>query len=263
MQNCLILLQTTHMKPACLFLLVLIFSGCNILGPNHMFKTPPDYTYSDFSEKKSEEYRVAPNDLLELRVYTNDGLKLVDLLPQSSNTGNLPGISNNAIEFLVDKEGFVRLPTIGNMQVKDLTIRQAQTKIEEAFAEFYIKPYALIRVLNRRVIVFPGNGGTGTVVPLKNENTSLIEVLALAGGIAQNGKSNRVKLVRGPINMPEIQLIDLSTVEGMKKANITIQANDIVYVEPVRNISQNLLAQITPIVALLSATLFIIQLSHK
>jgi polysaccharide biosynthesis/export protein len=189
-------------------------------------------------------------------MYTNDGLKLVEMMPQ--NTG-----ANTGIELTVDKEGFMRLPTVGNIQVKDLTIREVQTKLEKAYSEFYIKPFVLLRVVNRRALVFPGNGGAGTVVNLKNESTSLLEVLALAGGISTNGKAHRVKLVRGNISNPEIQLIDLSTIEGMKKANITIQANDIVYIDPVRNISQGVLSQIAPLLALLTTALFLAQLANK
>jgi polysaccharide export outer membrane protein len=81
-------------------------------------------------------------------------------------------------------------------------------------------------------MVFTGTGGRGTVVNLKNENTTLIEALATAGGVTETGKAYKVKLIRGDTRNPQIMLIDLSTVEGLKQSNLLLQANDIIYVEP-------------------------------
>jgi polysaccharide export outer membrane protein len=100
-------------------------------------------------------------------------------------------------------------------------------------------------------------GGSGTVVTLKNENTTLIEALALAGGITETGKAYKIKLIRGDSRNPQVQLIDLSTIEGMKQSNMLLQANDIIYVEPVPRISNAILSQITPIVGILTSMLLI------
>jgi polysaccharide export outer membrane protein len=52
----------------------------------------------------------------------------------------------------------------------------------------------------------------------------------MARGIGIDGKAHNIRVLRGE----EIYQIDLSTVEGYLKSNITIQPGDIVYVEPVR-----------------------------
>ena len=113
---------------------------------------------------------------------------------------------------------------------------------------------------DRRVMVFPGTGGSGTVVTLENENTTLIEALALAGGITETGKSNVIKLIRGDSRNPQVHLIDLSTVEGMTKSNMLLQANDIIYVEPVKRVSQNILAELAPIVGIVTSLLLLYEI---
>ena len=65
--------------------------------------------------------------------------------------------------------------------------------LEEKYASYYVKPFVLMSVQNKRVIVFPGNAGDAKVIPLLNNNTSLIEALALAGGISDDGKAHKVK----------------------------------------------------------------------
>jgi polysaccharide biosynthesis/export protein len=125
--------------------------------------------------------------------------------------------------------------------------------LEQQYATFYNKPFVMVRVINRRVLVFPGSGGAGRVVNIENENTTLIEALALAGGITNTGKAWKVKLIRGDLRNPKVMLIDLSTIDGVKQSNLLVQANDIIYVEPVPRLSQEVLTQITPIVGIITS----------
>ena len=86
-----------------------------------------------------------------------------------------------------------------------------------------------ISVTNRRVIVFPGNGSDAKVLYLSNNNVTLIEAIALAGGIAERGRASRVKLLRKTEKgKREIYKIDLSKVDDQfQYTDIFVQANDI------------------------------------
>ena len=85
--------------------------------------------------------------------------------------------------------------------------------------------------MNNRVLVFPGEAGQATVITLENQNTTVIEVLAQAGGIRARGRSKRIKLIRQKGNENLVFLMDLSTVDGLEAARTVVQANDIIYVE--------------------------------
>jgi polysaccharide export outer membrane protein len=75
---------------------------------------------------------------------------------------------------------------------------------------------------------------------------NLLEVLALAGGVDGNGgggaggvyryggKTSNIRIIRGDLKNPQIEQIDLSTIAGMRRANLQMEPNDIVYIEPVR-----------------------------
>jgi polysaccharide export outer membrane protein len=134
-----------------------------------------------------------------------------------------------------------------------MTIREAEKSLEAQYANFYNKPFVVVRVVNRRVTIFPGTGGSGRVVNLDNESTTVIEALALAGGITNTGKAKKIKLIRGDLRNPKVILLDLSTIEGVKQGNLLLQANDIIYVEPVPRVSQEVLIQITPIVGIITS----------
>lgn len=245
--------------------LLILFSSCGI-NPNAMFKTPKDFEYSNDQTIGNVEYRIVPNDIIGFSIYTNDGFKLIDLTTSAVSvtspvTGNGMGNSGQTL-FLVEPDGQVKLPIIGKVKISGMTVREAEKHLETQYSTFYNKPFVMIKVTNRRVLVFPGNGGVGRVVPLDNENTHLIEAIAQAGGLTNVGKAYKIKLIRGDLRNPKVMLIDLSTVNGMMQSNMLLQANDIIYVESVPRVSQEVLQQITPFISLITTMALIYQIAQ-
>lgn len=220
-----------------------------------MFKTDKNYDYAPNQTVGNVEYQISPNDILGISVYTNDGFKLIDLTVNAGSVTDVSTQGSNVTsnQYIVDVDGYVKLPIISRIKLEGKTTREAEKLLETQYATYYNKPFVTVRVLNRRVIVFPGEGGAGRVVTLTNENTTLIEAMALAGGISTNGRSSKIKLIRGDTRNPQVTLIDLSTVDGMKQSNLLLQANDIIYVEPTRRLSEGVLSQITPIVGIITS----------
>ncbi|MFN2394878.1 MAG: polysaccharide biosynthesis/export family protein [Bacteroidales bacterium] len=242
------------MKKVWIFLLIaVLLSSCKVLNPERMLRTPPDYEYTKPEDVQViEEYRLAPNDQLYFRLYTNDGEKLIDPVNPLMQQ-HFRGDHNYLIEF----DGFVKIPVLGRVKLSGMTLREAEKYLEESFTEYYNNPFVQLKVTNNRVIVFPGGrGGTSQVVYLENTNTNLFEALAMAGGIA-DGRANRVKVIRGDLNNPQVFLIDLSTIEGVKDAEMILQANDIIYVEPRERVPQRIMENIGPYLSLFSAALII------
>ncbi|TVQ08935.1 MAG: hypothetical protein EA361_16025 [Bacteroidetes bacterium] len=236
-------------------IIAFLFSSCQILNPERMLRTPPGYEYAEFPEKVVlEEYRLAPNDELYFRLYTNEGERLID--PISPLTQQMRGDQNYTIEF----DGLVKLPVMGRVKLSGMTLREAEKFLENEFSQFYNKPFVRLRVTNHRVTIFPGGrGGTSSVVYLENTNTNIFEALAMAGGIA-DGRASRVKVIRGDLRNPQIFLIDLSTIEGVQNADMIIQANDIIYVEPRERVPQRIMENVGPYLTLLTTALIVYSL---
>jgi len=233
----------------------LLLGSCGI-NTSIMFKTDKSFQGTTDKTIGNVEYKIAPNDILSISVYTNDGFKLIDLTANSSSVTDFSQNNSNISggnSYNVDIDGFVKLPMIGRVKIQGLTSREADKMLEQQYTTFYNKPFVTTHVMNRRVLVFPGEGGAGKVVTLTNENTTLIEALALAGGISQNGRAKKIKLIRGDTRNPQVTLIDLSTIEGMKETNLLLQANDIIYVEPTKRLSQGVLSEIAPIVGIFTS----------
>jgi len=220
-----------------------------------MFQTEKNYTYSTDSARATE-YLIATDDHIEMRIFTNDAFKLADV---TVNNQGLTG-PNQSIYYTVENDGNVKLPLIGKVLLRGLKVRDAEKLLEEKYSMYYVTPFVMLRIINLHVLVFPGDGGKGTVVTLQNENTSLIEALTMAGGVQSRGKAFNIKVIRGNLKNPEIFLIDLSTIEGVKKTNMTVQANDIIYVEPSGDYSSKVLVQLSPYIGLLTTVLLVLNL---
>lgn len=240
-----------------LLFIVIGLSSCErYLYQNRMLDIPQDFEYSEFDDIILTEYRIAEDDLLQVRLFTNDGAGLINV-----NTGSdqVSVGGETAIELRIESDGFAKFPIFGRLYVKGLTLRQAELLIEDKYAEFYNNPFVLLEVTNRRVMIFAGDNTS--VVELVNDNMTLFEVLALSGGIPEDGKSKKIKIVRGDLRNPEIYLIDLSTLKGMRSANLVMQANDIVYIEVRKRYATKILQEIAPIIAILSTAISTIALT--
>lgn len=225
-----------------------------------MLQTKKDYSYDKMSDSLSRlDYRITPNDMLQYRVFTNDGFKLIDLASQVNNV-----YYRNDLDVLVESDGAIKMPMVGYVKLEGLTIREAEKLLEEKYSEFYVKPFVNIKVTNKRVIVFPGNNGVAKVLPLQNNNTTVLEALALSGGITEDGKAFKVKLIRNyRTTKPQVFLMDLSKIDGLAAGNTIVLANDIIYVEPRYRLARTLVTELTPVVTLISTTLLIYSLFKR
>lgn len=222
-----------------------------------MFKTPKDYEYSTYVEDSTAEYRISPNDRISMRLFANNGFDLVDV--ERDNNQQFQQLSIG-IEYTVEYDGQVELPLVGRVNLAGKTLKEVEFFLEELYEKDFNDVFVLLNVTNRRIIVFPGNGGDGVVITLANNNIKLLEAIALAGGLTNQGRAARIKLIRGNLKDPQVYLIDLSTIEGIAQADIILQANDIIYVEPLGITTRQVLSEISPILGLATSliTLFFV-----
>jgi len=242
-----------------LFLFIAVwFSSCKYFRSNLMLRTPKNYTYDKIVDSLTEQdFKIEANAIIAMRIFSNDGFKLIDIAASGGGATNSAGVRFE-FEYQVDSKGYVKLPLVGDIKIFGLTITEAQNYLEQLYSEYYVKPFITLKVVNKRVIIFPGNGSDAKVIGIGNNNTTIIETIALAGGIAVDGKSYKVKLIRNyGTDKPQVYLMDLSSIEGLAVGNSVVQANDIIYVEPRYRVARTLVAEITPVISLITSTLLI------
>lgn len=232
--------------------IIWLLSGCKVLNPSVMFTADDDYDYSSF-EKEMDEYVIRPFDKLDLRIYTNDGYQLIE----TENNSNVSRDQKSQPQYMVEYDGMVKVPTLGRISVSGLTIKQTEELLEKQYMQYYQKPFVLINVTNRRVVVFTSGSTNGVVLEMENERFTLIEALAKAGGIDDFSKSFKIKLLRGDLNNPQVYLYNIRSIEDMKQTNMVLQANDVIYVEKRPRYASKVLEEMLPYIALLNTALLL------
>ena len=170
------------------FVFVAFGAGCKSYKAHLMFKYDEDYDFASIAAAAASaerNYVIQPDDYIRIEVYTKDGERIIDPdMELNKDLGQNQTSSKPEPEYLVKAEGDVKLPMIGNHNLGGLTIDQASRELETAFALFFTDPFVIVEFTNKRVVVLGATGGK--VIPLRNENMSVIEIVALAGGIEQN-----------------------------------------------------------------------------
>jgi len=190
------------------------------------------------------------------RRFSNDGFKMIELI--NEDRSSLASSHRVQFNYPVLPDGTAKLPVIGDVHVMGLSVREAELLLEERYAQYYQKPFVLLAVGNRRVVVFPGGGGDAKVVGLENNNTTLLEVLVKAGGVAKRGDAHRVKLFRREGGQRKVMQFDLSDINNLKYADVVMQADDVVYVQPNAELARGILQEVTPLITLLTTTILVV-----
>ncbi|MFY0689774.1 MAG: polysaccharide biosynthesis/export family protein [Cyclobacteriaceae bacterium] len=197
-------------------------------------------------------YHITAGDRLRLVVSTNKGEQIIDPnfeFQQVNRQQNVQSPYRN-IEYLVQVDGSVKLPMVGDVLLSGLTIDEAERKLQGLFDEFYKESFVRLSFLNKRVTVL---GAVSNVVTLSDQNASLLEVLALSGAIQEGAIANNVRVIRGNLNQPEVFVVNLSTISTMQATMVDIAPGDIIYVEPFRRPVMQIVRDVNPFLGLFSS----------
>jgi polysaccharide biosynthesis/export protein len=243
--------QLRHVAVLCLLL-----TGCATYKQNLMLRPPEGFKPAEISKetlKAERNYTIQKNDLLKLEVYTNKGERIIDPNPELSHqTSTAITQERPEVNYLVDLNGIVKFPVIGDVKMEGITLRQAELILQEEYEKYFKESFVVLTFKNKRVVVLGGVGGQ--VISLANQNITLAEVLALSKGLPNDSKAKNIRIVRGE----KVFIIDLSTIEGFQSGNMIIEPGDIVYVEPVRRPFAEGLRDFAGLFSLLISTLSLI-----
>ena len=143
-------------------------------------------------------------------------------------------------QYLVDNEGKINFPVLGELHVGGLTKKATEQMIVEKLKP-YIKeiPIVTVRMVNYKISVIGEVARPGTFT-ISNEKVNLLEALAMAGDMTVYGIRDKVKLIREDNQgKREIITLNLNDSDIINSPYYYLQQNDILYVTPNKTISKN------------------------
>lgn len=248
-----------------LFFVSILATSCQVLFPNYLLREDRKYSYTELIEESGANAQtLMPGDIITFQLGTRDGYGFIDVVERvgvSGGQGQGQG-QINRLNYIVTPDGVADFPLVGEINVLGMTRIQLSELLEEKYSVIYKDPFIILNVTNRRAFVFIGRGNA-QVINLPTENTTLIEVIALAGGLTQDSKAHKVRVIRGNYDNPMIKKVNLSTISGLKDADMIIQPYDLIVVEPTTQLAPELLRQITPVLTLVTTLTTIILLVRR
>lgn len=191
--------------------------------------------------------KVMPKDLLTIAVSCSTPelaapFNLVNSGTASGAEGKVmaQGTSSALQQYLVDNQGNINFPVLGEIHVGGLTKLEIENLIIDKL-KVYLKeaPLVTVRIVNYRISVLGEVTKPGSFV-VSNEKINLLEALAMAGDLTIYGMRDNVKLIRtGQDNKQEIITMDLNKAETVLSPYYQLQQNDIIYVTPNKTKAKN------------------------
>ena len=175
------------------------------------------------------------DDLLAIMVNSRDPeLALPFNMPMVSyQLGSNAGGQQRVLGYLVDTNGNIDFPILGEIHVEGLTRMQLTELIKNKLIEGDLikDPIVTVQFLNFKISVMGEVGRPGSFT-ISGDRITLLEALSMAGDLTIYGRRDRVGVIRENNGKRTILFHDLRSVDIFNSPCYYLQQNDIVYVEP-------------------------------
>jgi polysaccharide export outer membrane protein len=171
---------------------------------------------------------IQKNDLLSITVSSpNPAATQVFNPVSSSSTSQAPA------GYLVNQEGYIEFPMLGQIKAAGQTKKQLNDAIKKLIIQnqLLLEPVVLVRYLNYKVTVL-GEVARPSVINVPDEKISLLEALGLAGDMTILARRDNVLVIREENGKRITKRINLTSRELFTSPYYYLKSNDIVYVEP-------------------------------
>jgi polysaccharide export outer membrane protein len=180
------------------------------------------------------ENPIRKNDQLSISVGGSNPLDFPVLNSGSAVLSASSGTSAaGAAGYLVEANGKIKIPYVGNVQAEGLTRLQLEDTLTQLFKDYTKNPVVNVRFLNYNFSVMGEVKATGRY-NMSNERTTILEAISMAGDLTELGKRDNVLVVREVNGKREFARVNLLSRSLFNSPYYYLQTNDVVYVEPVR-----------------------------
>lgn len=214
-------------------LLFLVFAAVCLLTSCGSSKNVTYFQNREALEKAVKGYlvdaRIMPKDVLSIIVNTTT--------PTAALQFNLvtPTTQTQIQSYLVDNEGKINFPVVGELKVVGLTKNEAEQLITQAISPYLAEsenPVVTVRMSSFSISVLGEVNQPGTFT-VAREKINVLEALSRAGDMTIYGIRNNVTLIREDSEgNKSYYTLDLNDANIVNSPYYYLQQNDILYVEP-------------------------------
>ena len=167
-------------------------------------------------------------------------VKIIGVQEESFNIFNIENNANNSQTtsanlflngFTMDSQGNIEIPILGKIYLKNLTVEEAKEKIQTRADDFLVNSSVIVKHINFEITILGEVNRPGTYTVYK-DNITILEALGLSGDLSDYANRKKIKLIRDN----NIIYVDLTKIETLYSQNFVLKSDDVIYVEPLRNV---------------------------
>ena len=158
-------------------------------------------------------YRISPMDTVSVKIF------------------RMPDLSG---DYQVDLTGQISMPLIGEVRVVDLTTAQLDDALTKKFGEKYLENPDIsvgIKESARRNITVDGAVKNAGAYPAAGGQTTLMQAVALAGGVTEDANARRIAVFRTIGGQRQAAAFDLVSIRRGEVTDPKIYPGDIIVVD--------------------------------
>ncbi|MFZ4522787.1 MAG: polysaccharide biosynthesis/export family protein [Bacteroidales bacterium] len=213
----------------------LLFSSCVPQKKiRYLQKQQEHDTTALYRNNHNTDYKIQVRDNLYIRVFALDE-KAYLFFNKQSGSSSYNDFANDASIYLnsytVNSDGNIDFPIVGRVFVKDLTVDQVKTMLQQMIGEYLKETTVVVKSVNFRVTMVGEVMRPGEFTIYKDD-LNVFEAIALAGDMTEFANRGRVALIRQVKGGSQVHYLDLTSDQLLSSPYYYLQPNDILYVAP-------------------------------
>ena len=216
-----------------LVLLLASFASSCIPNKQMVYFPNPEFNTNRLTSIPNEpgDYRLQERDILSVRVKSMDTESSEFFNLSDRDYINLNQASVYLSGYSIDENGNIELPEIGEINVANLTVTQAQKKIKEKIAQYLNNATVIVKLISFKITVL-GEVKNPGYYNIYNDQATVLEGLGMAGDLTDFGNRENITLIRQTEGGSAAILIDLKDPKLLSSQFYYLQPNDVIYVQP-------------------------------
>jgi polysaccharide export outer membrane protein len=222
------------------YVIIIVFVASHFLLPSCVLQRKVEYIqdsnrdFKSFNEADFPDYKLKSNDELYIKINSLDEAAANVFSNTTQQPFSLDPYGTSLLSYSVDKQGYLLLPVIGNIFVKNKTLSQVSVILRDSLNHVLNQPIVTVKLVNRYVSILGEVKAPGHY-PYSQEKLSIFDAIGLAGDITDYGNRDKVILVRNENGENIRANLNLTRSEILTSEFYYLRPNDIVYIKPLRN----------------------------
>ena len=187
----------------------------------------------NYVNERTVDYKLQPGDNLYIRFINTLESQSTTALSGEVSRVTSTDASIYLQSYTLDEQGFIELPLVGKVELKNLTVDEAKQVLQTEVDKYVNQTTIIVKLSNFNLTIL-GEVKTPGLYKVYQSEINLFEAMALAGNMTTFAKNDEVKIIRQTENGSEIITVDMGSADILSSPYYYLKPNDIIYVEPLK-----------------------------